>query len=917
MRILLFSAILCLAIPFIGAAQIFVDVTADTGIESETAGIWGGGVSYVDVNQDGYPDLSLCGGGFPPEIHFNQDGTVFYPFAGSLVSENVTMLTHADYDNDGDLDIFITQFEAPNFLYQNNEGEYTDVTIAAGISTLDAPSYGHSWGDINNDGWLDLYVCNYTMNDVLLIENVLYLGSEDGTFTDITASSGTGDGLKASFQAVFVDYDRDGYQDIFVANDRTPFENGLYHNNGDNTFTSVNFAQNMGDYVWSMSAAVSDYNNDGWLDIYVCNNADGNLLKAYNGTTFEDHAVDQGITVNEFCWGANWFDYDNDGDQDMFVHSQVFEFWNSYGKNHLYQQTDDGFVVMAGEGFELDVSNSFASGIADMDLDGDLDIVSHAHPPAGTQIWRNTQEGGNWLQTTLTGIESNSFGIGSYLEAWFGGEYQMQYTLCGESYLCQNDYVEHFGLGEHETIDSLKVTWLSGMVDCYYDVPANQRIKLTEGKSHPTLELTGGSFICPGDSVAVTTDAFPSYSWNNGNEDATNWVTEEGEVWASVLTAFGATIYTDTVEISIVQQGDWAVEIISSTCYPDSLGSLFISGSEAATVSWSPEMGFDADLFEPGEHTWMLEDQDGCLYEGTFNASAPEAIIVDLLLNHPSCHNTSDGSATASVSGGSGPYEVTWPLGKADLAGGFYLVTVEDSLNCIHQNAFELIAPLELEAETESLDNICYDGATGAYQVYAEGGTDPYEITSSDDFDNLENGVYEYLVTDSNDCTTDGFVSITSPPAILLDIDTSGIDANGEGELLLTASGGSAPLSITVNGAPCPAPCLVSPGDYEIEVSDTFDCLYSELLTITGIDEHGLDLEHILVWPNPAANTLQVSGVRATDEWTISDSAGRVVLLGSFTASAPVLDISRLDAGFYILTVLREGHLVDIRFSKN
>ncbi|MGB0138084.1 MAG: FG-GAP repeat domain-containing protein, partial [Flavobacteriales bacterium] len=238
-----------------------------------------------DFDLDGDVDLAVLGEGQPMELWLN-DGGGFVNNSPALAAQGTEMITFVDYDNDGDLDLFLSQNEFPNVLYNNQNGCFVNVTLAAGLPQLNDATYGHSWGDINNDGYLDLYVCNYYVGATGFDDtNYMFLNNGDGTFTDITASSGTDDGQRSSFQSVFIDYDRDGDQDLFVINDRTPYENTLYQNEGDNTFTNVTFPAGVGDYIWSMSSAVADYNRDGYLDIYICNNADGNYLLRNDGET--------------------------------------------------------------------------------------------------------------------------------------------------------------------------------------------------------------------------------------------------------------------------------------------------------------------------------------------------------------------------------------------------------------------------------------------------------------------------------------------------------------------------------------------------------------------------------------------------------------------------------------------------------
>lgn len=470
---------------------LFENNAEDIGL-AENCGVTylGNGVSFVDFDNDGWDDISLATSyGMPARFFKNINGQ-FIELTLNIPNTNyqTKQVNWVDFDNDNDKDLFITSDTNGNILLENDGSfNFTDITQTAGLPLGNMLTYGASWGDINNDGFLDVYISNRDIYNNHT--NKLYKNNGNGTFTDISISAGVN--LSAlSFCSAFFDYNNDGFQDIYISNDKLYTTNVLYRNNGDETFTDVSQGSQTDLAFDAMTVTIGDYNNDGWFDIYVSNNPDGNALLNNNGDgTFTDVADTTQTLFNSVGWGSVFLDADNDKDLDLYVSGSLDGANPALISSAFYENTGATFTIPSDAGFSLESGESYSNAIGDINNDGKPDIAVNNSNNEDIYLWSNlTTNSNNWLKVKLKGVESNLEGIGSTIEIKINGEKQYRYTLCGEGYLSQNSNTEFFGLGENTSIDSVKITWLSGTIDTFYNVSANQTLEIIEGSETLSLD---------------------------------------------------------------------------------------------------------------------------------------------------------------------------------------------------------------------------------------------------------------------------------------------------------------------------------------------------------------------------------------------------------------------------------------------
>jgi hypothetical protein len=476
------------------------------------------GISWVDYDNDGYPDVFatnlLCPDGQNNWLYHNEgDRTFTRILLGSIVNDDGMSRTSTwgDFDNDGDADAFVTNWpEQVNFLYENKGGgTFSRVTTGEMVTeVLGSPAA--AWADYNNDGLLDMFVANYGANSLFT--------NEGGSFTKVSGGDIATD-VFDSYGVAWADYDNDGDQDLFVAN---PGENGsdrdnrLYENGGDGSFTRVGDGLVVTDGGESFGGSWGDYDNDGDLDLFVTNisyETDGNnfLYQNEGDGTFQPVTEGPIVTDEGYSFGSGWGDYDNDGYLDLFVANCPY---NNESRDFLYHNKGDGtFTKVAGGSIVNEPGASYGCAWGDYDGDGDLDLMvaRMGDDDEDNALYHNNGNLGNWLAVTCIGTTSNASAIGARvrLKAHIDGEpiWQLREISSQTGYCGQNSTPAHFGLGDAEVVDSLRIRWPSGLVDLYIDLSPNQFLTVTEGEA---LEAHGGSLAEGAPELLVLHPSYPN-----------------------------------------------------------------------------------------------------------------------------------------------------------------------------------------------------------------------------------------------------------------------------------------------------------------------------------------------------------------------------------------------------------------------
>lgn len=417
-------------------------------------------IAVGDFNNDGYDDFYVCSIANKNQLYQNKGDGTFIEISDSLgVALDEDTYSQAavwgDLNNDGWLDLYVAnKAKADNVFINQGNGTFEDRSFWVGIYHLGFPK-SVNLADINNDGWLDIYISNF------YAENVMYLNNGDETFSNYTTVAGAFDTGK-TMGTIFFDYDKDGDLDLYLVHDS--FEpNLLYQNNGTGVFTEVGAVAGVNTESFGMGVDVGDINRDGWLDIYIANFGENFLLLNNGDGTFSDISTSSNTNDTGMGWGSVFLDFDNDGWEDIYVcNTHAIDFQ----QNALYRNLGD-FNFEKAETNEVICNeySSYGNASLDIDLDGNMDVlVANRGANESVQLFQNPERSQPWVSFKLIGTTSNRSAIGTTIQLTDDlGIIHYQELCAGQSWSSQNSSLLHIGLGDATGIAEIKVSWPSGL----------------------------------------------------------------------------------------------------------------------------------------------------------------------------------------------------------------------------------------------------------------------------------------------------------------------------------------------------------------------------------------------------------------------------------------------------------------------
>jgi enediyne biosynthesis protein E4 len=509
--------------------------TAGKSAEKYLPETTGAGCAFLDYDNDGWMDIYLVNSGkcdfYNPNSPLrnalyrnNRDGTFTdvtekAGVAGKGYGQGVAV---GDYDGDGFPDMYVTQYGRSILYHNNGDGTFTDVTQKAGVA---APGWASSavWFDYDNDGRLDLFVCQFV--EFSKSQNLpctaynnkpgycvprlykptpswLFHNNGDGTFTDVGKSSGIGKYLGKAWGVVATDLNNDGKMDLFVANDTTA--NFLFMNRGSGRFeeigalAGVGFSE-MGRPRSGMGVDAADFNQDGWIDLFVANidHEKYSLYQNNHDGTFDDQAGATGIAAATRLmsgWGLKFFDYDNDGNLDLFLaNGNPDDLIETMQKDVTYREPlllfhGDGKTLhnVSAESGPIFARHLSARGLAigDFDNDGAVDVLVSVNDSAPLLLRNTAARGNHWLGVGLVGRKSNGDAIGARITYQSGDLKRSRTKVGGGSFLSSHDPRVVLGIGKRTKIDWLEVKWPEpgGTTERFTDLPIDKYIIIVEGE---------------------------------------------------------------------------------------------------------------------------------------------------------------------------------------------------------------------------------------------------------------------------------------------------------------------------------------------------------------------------------------------------------------------------------------------------
>lgn len=745
-----------------GIAQ-FEDATIEMGTPTYTDDpFYGHGVCFVDVNKDGWDDVTSC---------TFSSGIIVYENTGSnwirrtLIPNNgnAKCAVYADYDRDNDLDLFVTYRFGEMRLYRN-DGNWSFVDVSASAGVLGYPlvsTWGATWDDYNKDGWPDVFVVNY--DGGMTAFNRLLRNNADGTFTDVASEFGVQGGGTFPFMPTFFHANQDNFNDLFVCVDFSPSDR-LFLGNSQGGFTNVSNTCGLNFSVNNMTSSPGDFDNDGDLDLFLTNTpGTGSYLYKNNGSAIFSNATSAvNASISAWTWGAAWIDYNNDMNLDITVASQLYN-----GESSLYLLKGNGssFQDVTPSLFKFVPNSNYAIAKGDSDRDGYADVYLNVEDGGYNRLYKNTLNGLNAFKVELEGTLSNKDGYGTRLTYYINGGKRVTQLRSGEQYLSQNSQHLILSTGTSTLVDSLILNWPSGLTDKYYNFQSNKHYHLIENNTSPIQIQAVEPEICSGASTIVSSVNNEPILWNTGVTSNSIIAEEEGAIYGLFKDSRDIYWFTDSVEISFIQTDSVSFSLTPPQCTGQETGEVCLSNANVFFVQNNNQC---LDNLFSGVNELEINNE-GCLeiVSVTVPTVSFDAPVIQVV--QPSCMNGYVGSIELNDG---------W-----NFSGEQLLDSLPPGLNffeanlgwCQSEISFEIIMPEIFALDIDTTDPLCNnEGSFGNIELELQDSV-LYQLFQNDlildsnftgVFDSLSPGSYFLSCLNNLGCNFSATVEINLPPVV-------------------------------------------------------------------------------------------------------------------------------------------------------
>jgi hypothetical protein len=709
----------------------------------------GSGVSTYDYNEDGWDDLTICISGSATLLYTNNNGQLEQTnsFPNNLETKQCLWF---DLEEDGDNDLFITRrFGPPQLWRQNIGGSFTQIDIPfSAYYYQNINMWGATLGDLNQDGYLDIFIaCGGGVSDS---RNILLINNTQGNFYEPQLSDPFYElmtGTKSSFQPVFIDFNRDKEQDLFVVNDYYQ-GNDYFEKNAQGFFQDKSIESGLFIPGNSMSNSWTDYDNDGDMDCFITSIGINHLMENNGFGQFEDVSIQRGVEMNSWNWSALWIDLENDGDDDLISLGRSLTDYSFF--NYSFFNNEDGlFSQMDYVSMGLN-QPAFIASKFDYNRDGKSDMIVIPDSFMPIKIFKNEYSSFHSANLTFKGRLSNRNAIGTRFVTWINGQSKEHYLCSGQDYLTQYSQHYNIGMGDDLIIDSMEVHWLSGLDEIYYNIQSGQRIDIIEGSTFGEIVSSQPAMCAEGDLIELSVSSqWPYAIWQSGQLSHSYTTNQPGSYYVTLIADHGHPL-TISYQLQIAEMPQVTFNVNPITC--NGFGNGEILAQVVIQDSTYTETLYSS--LNSGVYPVVFLYNDGfCELHDTIDLVEPETMVFSGPLVTYTCSNIPV-SPQIEVLGGFAPYD--WlSIEKGDtLPAGAYILEVQDSLGCqLVDSLFILEYPSSsIELLVENAD--CEEINNGVITILPGEGFLPFSANQFPKIiDSLSYGNYSGIEWDLNGCS--------------------------------------------------------------------------------------------------------------------------------------------------------------------